>query len=327
MPRGLLLLALVAAAPPAGAAGLQGSYRSPFGALKLSQKGAEVTATMQSPAKGCAIPKAQSVLSGVLLEDNLTGELTICQVGEGCAPTAKAFVILLVSKNGKMLTGALHLSDPKCQVPGLGKGRGLRITRGTYVKPKPKKPPKPKPDPDKDPGSEWVQPGAEVPVDADASKDVDTLLREGFEMLAGGNVEDARTKFIRASEVDPSRAEPFNGVGVTFWARQKYTDALLWYKKALETNPDFGDSFYNMACIYSLENKRELALKYLRIALLNNYINKNDAAEIVEDPDFHNIRDDPEFLQLIRSLAPDATPPGAAASQPAANPAPSPPVP
>ncbi|MFH1809779.1 MAG: tetratricopeptide repeat protein [Pseudomonadota bacterium] len=309
MQRGLIFLTMCVLVPSSALAGIQGTYRSSLGTLKLKQKGAEVHATLVKPTKGCALKKSQNVLTGVMLEDNLTGELTVCQVGEGCAPTTKAFVILLVSKKGSLLTGALHLPDPKCQVPGMGTKRGLRISRNAYVKPKPK----PRPDP-KQTESEWVQPGAQVPVDPDAGKGVDDLLREGFELLARGTVEDARAKFIRASEVDPSRAEPFNGVGVTFWARQKYTDALLWYKKALETNPDFGDSFYNMACIYSLENKRELALKYLRIALLNNYISKNDVGQILEDPDFQNIRGDPEFVELIRSVAPDAEIPGSKAS-------------
>ncbi len=37
--------------------------------------------------------------------------------------------------------------------------------------------------------------------------------------------------------------------------------ALGWYKKALAVDPDFGDAYYNMACVYALQGERTLALR------------------------------------------------------------------
>ncbi len=284
---------------PAGAkpASFKGTWQAPFGSLRFKQQGAEVTASVTRTAKGCSLKPKQQVLSGILLEDNLTGEISVCQVGEGCAPTAKAFVIMLVSKNGKLLTGALHLPKPGCKVPGMGAKRGLRIyKRGNKPKPRIRKPHRdPKPHKSGDP----------LPSDAElelAGKNAQVLLEEGFGLLTRGQVEDARARFVKASEVDPSRAEAFNGVGVTFYARQKYTEALGWYKKALEANPDFGDSFYNMACIYAIERKKELALRYLKIALLNRYVGADDISHITEDPDFSNLKEDPDFKALLSEV-------------------------
>ena len=58
--------------------------------------------------------------------------------------------------------------------------------------------------------------------------------------------------------------------------------ALEWYKKALVVDPDFGDAYYNMACVYALQGQKELALRYLQIAALNGYAS---AEGIDADPD------------------------------------------
>lgn len=273
---------------------IKGKWVAPFGKLRFSQKGAEVQATMISARKECKLSKGQGVIKGVLLEDNLTGEITICQHGPGCAPTTKAFVILLASRRGSLLTGALHLPNKNCKVPGMRGKSGLRFFRGKAKKIKKK-------------NDKAVYRG-KVKTEAKAAKvdlrgrSVTSLLQEGFAMVQKGLAEDARLRFKAASEADPSRAEAFNGVGITYYLRQQFTDALLWYKKALEANPDFGDSFYNMACIYSLENKHELALRYLKIALLNGYAGHNDLQQIAADPDLLNIKELPEFKELFTQI-------------------------
>ena len=78
--------------------------------------------------------------------------------------------------------------------------------------------------------------------------------------------------------------------------RNDLAQALEWYKKALAVDPDFGDAYYNMACIYALEGKKEMALRYLQIAALNGYAT---AEGIDRDPDLEPVHDEPGYRALV----------------------------
>ena len=307
----VLALVLCAQAAEAKPKKLSGMWQTPMGKVRVTQQGSEVTGVLVSPAAGCSIKKGSKVLGGVLMEDNLTGEITVCLTGDGCQSSFKAFVLLLVAKNGRALTGALHLPKKSCQVRGLGKRRGLRMTRLGKRGPR-----KPAPVP-----RDMVAVSALPASEQERIKLAQKHLLRGKELMTKGSFDHARKAFEDAIAVDPSEASGYSGIGVTFYARNQYTDALLWYKKALDIDPDFGDAYYNMACIYALEDKKELALRYLRIAILNNYLATYDPEDIAKDEDFAKLREDPEFRALLRGGAAaegGATPQPESAPQPAA---------
>ena len=54
-------------------------------------------------------------------------------------------------------------------------------------------------------------------------------------------------------------------------------------------------ALYNIACIYALQNEKQLALDYLQEAVDAGYENRSP---IGEDPDFASLVDDPEFRRL-----------------------------
>lgn len=307
----LLLLTLLASAADAKSGKLGGLWNTPMGKVRLSQQGGEVTGVLVAPATGCQIKKGSRVLSGVLVEDNLTGEVSVCLQGDGCPASIKTFVLLLVAKNKRSLSGALHLPNPSCRVRGLGTGRGLRLTRvGTRPRPPAQASPQA--------GADGVQ----YQSLEERTKAAQEHLKRGKQLLVEGAWDEARKAFEAAIEADPSEASSYSGIGITYYARNQYTEALRWYKKALEINPDRGDSYYNMACIYALEGKKALALRYLRIAILNRYLGAFDPAQILADEDWAKLRDDPDFLALLSSAPqPAASAPasaGGASSSPAA---------
>jgi len=98
--------------------------------------------------------------------------------------------------------------------------------------------------------------------------------------------------------LDPRLPEAYNGVGVTWRMRDDFPAALEWYKKALGVDPDFGDAYYNMACVYALSGQPELALRYLQIAAVNGYAT---AEGIGEDPDLASLRELPAWQALVRA--------------------------
>jgi Tfp pilus assembly protein PilF len=124
------------------------------------------------------------------------------------------------------------------------------------------------------------------------------IMRDGAAWLGEGSFEAARRRFLEAIELDGGIPEAFNGVGVTYRMRNDLPRALDWYKKALTVDPDFGDAYYNIACVYALEGHKELALRYLQIAAMNGYAT---AEGIDGDPDLEAVRDEPAYRALVRA--------------------------
>jgi Flp pilus assembly protein TadD len=120
-------------------------------------------------------------------------------------------------------------------------------------------------------------------------------MRDGQAWLREGNVERARERFLEAVEIAPAIPEAYNGVGVTYRARNDLPRALTWYKKALGIDPDFGDAYYNMACVYALQGERTLALRYLQIAAMNGYVT---AEGVDTDDDLASVRTTREYRAL-----------------------------
>jgi hypothetical protein len=59
---------------------------------------------------------------------------------------------------------------------------------------------------------------------------------------------------------------------------------------------------YDIACCYSLLNKKTDALKYFELALENHF---DGFTHIQEDTDLDNIRTTPEFMTLMKKHFPD----------------------
>ena len=74
-------------------------------------------------------------------------------------------------------------------------------------------------------------------------------------------------------------------------AENLYDEAIEKYLQAIEYG---GDSFYNLACLYVLRNRKEEALKYLDHALSRGEV----SVEILESR-WIWLRDDPDFKRLL----------------------------
>ncbi len=138
----------------------------------------------------------------------------------------------------------------------------------------------------------------------------DELLKRGLAELNQGRFEPARQLFLDALALDAHRAEAYNGVGVTFYARSDFDEALAWYKRALEANPSLGDAYYNIACIYSREGKKPLAFRYLRLAALNHYTQRE---QMQRDPDLAPLQGEPQMAELLTQMSTAVAAPAAGA--------------
>jgi hypothetical protein len=292
---------------------LSGKWATNLGVIRIAQTGKKVEGKLIWVSKSCPFKKGDVVLNGFLLEDSLSGKYQYCLKGKECQDTKWAPLVMLVARGGKVLSGAAHFKPTECNIGGKGKGKGL-VVRKLKIRPKKKVVPKEKvvAEAKKDPPSIWDkmvdeqgnQMEEEVkPLNPDDyvsnSESWQKVMEEGAGWMQSGMFERARRNFKKATKLDPTRPEAFNGIGVTYYARNDYEEALRWYKKALEVSPNFGDAYYNMACIYSLMKKKSLALRYLNIAALNGFV---EIQAISQDPDLKNLRDDQGYKDIIKKI-------------------------
>ena len=276
----VLLLALSGAARAEGPRP-EGEYESPLGRVRVTSAGAAYRGVLVEASDLCGFRQGDEVLRATLLDDSLAGQVRVCLAGKGCKAREEwSSAVLLAS--GERLSGAVHVAAKGCKAP-LGKNGGVAFVRvaGAVAAATPT----PTPTAKKKPGSAGREQAREI-------------LRDGAAWMQEGNFESARRRFLEAIELDDRIPEAYNGVGVTYRMRYDLPRALEWYKKALTVDPDFGDAYYNMACVYALEGQKELALRYLQIAAMNGYAT---AEGMDGDPDLESVRDEAGYKALVRA--------------------------
>jgi tetratricopeptide (TPR) repeat protein len=128
-----------------------------------------------------------------------------------------------------------------------------------------------------------------------------------------GKSEDARKLLTQAEErlrallrSEPKNAEALTYLGLTLTRLGRFSDAVACGRRAVELDPRSADVKYGVAQIYSLQmysgkkkeidpKKRDEALRVLKQALTIHY-----RIDALANADFFNMRDLPEYAQLIR---------------------------
>lgn len=282
------LLALLATAAPAADAEVSGEWDSSIGRIRLEAAGDLFTGRLVASSGLCKFQPGSEVMKGTILDDSFAGKLRVCLRGKKCrAKEEWASAVFLVGPGS--LSGALHVDAKGCVAP-VGKKGGLTLRRAAG----------PPPAPGVSPGPVSGAVAKALPKDEKRARRAKAreLMNDGAAYLNEGAFEAARRRFLEAIEVDEGIPEAFNGVGVTWRMRNDLARSLEWYKKALVVDPDFGDAYYNMACVYALQGEKDLALRYLQIAALNGYASGDG---IDADPDLASLRGDPAYHALVRA--------------------------
>ena len=113
--------------------------------------------------------------------------------------------------------------------------------------------------------------------------------------------DEAFDKYQEAIKYKPDVYDTYNNWGVALMelaqtksgseAERLYDKAFEKFQQAIEYG---GDSFYNLACLYVLRNRKEDALKYLDLALSRGEV----SVEFMENG-LNGMRDDPDFKHLL----------------------------
>jgi len=268
---GALCAVGVAFAPTAWAAPLSGSFSSPVGAIAIKETpDGNVTGKITDAKNPCSFAKGTVVLSGIRLDESVAGIFTGCKVGDGCAGPLDGDAILLITKSGALLSGAVHLEAPGCKTPLAGDSLTLRKAGNKAAAPPP------------------------PPAAGDRTR-AEALAKEAQPLIMSGDAEEARKKCQESVKVDRTFSQGYTCIGISYFLRDRYDEALEEYKRALEADPSNHDVYYNIACIYAVQNKTEDSLEYLKLSVLNGYI---DLKTLNTDSDLKNLHGNPVFEKL-----------------------------
>ena len=83
----------------------------------------------------------------------------------------------------------------------------------------------------------------------------------------------------------------------------RIADGLRMDRKLVRLEPGNATAHYNLACSLALSKKRPDALRSLRKAVSLGY---DDLDWMQQDPDLELLKNDPEFLKLLRQLKPQS---------------------
>ena len=127
---------------------------------------------------------------------------------------------------------------------------------------------------------------------------------QGLEFARKQEYTQALEQFKKAVEMDNSNPEYHYNLGVTYSYLGKvegeeasYMDVLAIEPDDPKANPALADTYFNLACLYALQGKKEMAFANLEKLFK---VDSNALYHRVQtDEDLKSLRDDPRFKQLL----------------------------
>ena len=115
-----------------------------------------------------------------------------------------------------------------------------------------------------------------------------------------GQHERAIEDYDSAIELGPELAEAYSNRGITYADLGQHEQAIENYDMILELDSEYESAYYNKACSFALQNEVMKAVKLLRIAFAMDAGRNCRLAE--DDSDFDSIREEKEFVELIKEF-------------------------
>ena len=88
-----------------------------------------------------------------------------------------------------------------------------------------------------------------------------------------------------------------NLLGGAYFVKGETDVALRMFQRAVEVDPNFATSYYNLSCILATKKETDKALEYLKKAISLDHNYKEKAGT---DKDFDNLRGEKEFKEMLK---------------------------
>jgi len=154
----------------------------------------------------------------------------------------------------------------------------------------------------------------ELAIKADKTY-ADAVNNVGTVYYAQKKFRTAISRYKKAISLSPESASFWSNLGTAYYSRGKFEDMTKAYQKALTLDPNIFEHrgtvgtelqdrtvadraryHYELAKMYAVNGKNELALQYLRKSLEEGL---KDKAKMTEAPEFAGLRETDEFKELL----------------------------
>jgi tetratricopeptide (TPR) repeat protein len=88
-----------------------------------------------------------------------------------------------------------------------------------------------------------------------------------------------------------------NLLGAAYFVKGETDVALRMFQQAIEVDPNFATSYYNVGCIHATKKEKEKALEYLKKAIALDPKYKDKARR---DEDLNHLRGEKEFEEMLK---------------------------
>ncbi len=116
---------------------------------------------------------------------------------------------------------------------------------------------------------------------------IDEAIREGKTAL----------RLISRQDREGNVKFALNLLGGCYFSEGNLDLALKTFSRAIEADPNFATSYYNVSCVHATRKEKEKALEYLKKAISLDPIYKEKA---LHDKDFDSLRGEREFVESVK---------------------------
>lgn len=119
---------------------------------------------------------------------------------------------------------------------------------------------------------------------------------KGIIALNKKDYKEAIGHFTKAIELNAGEAYYYLARANAYLFIKDYEHSKRDYLKTITLNPNLSTAYYNLACIYALQNNKEKALDWLQKSIKKGF---KDLEHMKKDPDLNSLHGDKRFKELF----------------------------
>ena len=113
-----------------------------------------------------------------------------------------------------------------------------------------------------------------------------------------GQLDKAQREFETALKLEPGSMKILKALAMVYVNKKQYQEAILTFKRLVDIQPENNIFYYNISCLYAIQNMKNESIEWLTKAIENGYSNWD---HLKNDKDLENIKNTSYFKSLVNN--------------------------